>query len=243
LVATGETADPAFPDGSPELILNLADPFIAIDAEGRERSQPLAFLVGQITGPFHVRPSGRVDLVGIRLEACGATWLAENVGSLTDDYIDVGRVHGGALGRLRDELIICTSPEDRAARLDRALEPLIFSGRAPDPRVRAAVREIRASGGLVDIRQLAVDLRTTPRTLQRHFATDVGITPKMLARIVRFQHVFSAWREDSTTLSRVAAECGYFDHAHLVRDFRELAGEAPASFLADQPEFTRFFTS
>jgi transcriptional regulator GlxA family with amidase domain len=109
--------------------------------------------------------------------------------------------------------------------------------------VRAAVREIRASGGLVDVGALAPRLGIVSRTLQRRFATDVGITPKLLARIVRFQRVFSAWREDPSTLSRVAAECGYFDHAHLVRDFRELAGVAPARFLPNQPEFTRFFTS
>jgi AraC-like DNA-binding protein len=71
----------------------------------------------------------------------------------------------------------------------------------------------------------------------------VGITPKLLARIVRFQRVFSEWRADPKRLSRVAAECGYFDHAHLVRDFRELAGVPPAAFLPNQPEFTGFFTS
>ena len=65
------SADPAFPDGSPELILILADAFIAINAAGRGGAQPLAFLAGQITAPFHVRPSGRVDLVRIRLECCG----------------------------------------------------------------------------------------------------------------------------------------------------------------------------
>lgn len=64
---------------------------------------------------------------------------------------------------------------------------------------------------------LAKRLGTTPRTLQRRFATDVGITPKLLARIVRFQRVFSEWRADPTSLSRVAAECGYYDHAQLVR--------------------------
>lgn len=96
---------------------------------------------------------------------------------------------------------------------------------------------------MVDLGALAGRLKTSPRTLQRLFARDVGVSPKFLARMVRFQRVFSAWREDPTLLSRVAAQCGYFDHAHLVRDFKELAGVPPASFLPNQPEFTRFFTS
>lgn len=93
----------------------------------------------------------------------------------------------------------------------------------------------------MDVTGLAESLRTSPRTLQRLFARDVGISPKRLARIVRFQRVFAAWREDPDSLARVAAECGYFDHAHLVRDFRELAGLPPATFLENQPAFTRFF--
>lgn len=64
---------------------------------------------------------------------------------------------------------------------------------------------------------------------------------KLPARIRRFQRVFLAWRVDRRTLSRVAAECGYFDHPHLIRDFRDFAGSAPAAFLANQPEFTQFF--
>lgn len=237
---SGGVPEPALPDGSPELILNLADPFLAVAPDGSERPQPRCFLVGQITGPFVVRPSGAVDLVGVRLEACGATWLCDDLRALTDDFVDVeptlpalakSVARAGAGGA-----------SARARVLDAALPRLVRGGRAPDWRVRDAVSEIRSTHGSVDLGDLASRLGTSPRSLQRLFARDVGITPKRLARIVRFQHVFGAWREDPTRLSRVAAECGYFDHAHLVRDFRELAGVAPARFLPNQPAFTRFFT-
>jgi AraC-like DNA-binding protein len=231
-------ADPAFPDGSPELILNFGDPFIAVSADGSERTQPSVFLVGQITGPFHVRPSGRIDLVGVRLESHGATWLAEDLEALTDTFVAVT-----SLGEAARALEPLSEPAERAHALDAVLAPRIAAGRQADWRVADAVHAIRTSNGLVDVAELAGRLKTTPRTLQRLFARDVGIAPKHLARIVRFQRVFSAWRADPASLSRVAAECGYFDHAHLVRDFRELAGVPPAKFLPNQPEFTRFFTA
>jgi AraC-like DNA-binding protein len=230
--------DPAFPDGSPELIINLADPFIAVAADGSERPQPPVFLVGQITGPFRVRPSGAIDLVGVRLEAHGATWLADDLEALTDTFVAVT-----SLGEAVRSLEHAYDPAARSRILDNVLAPRLAAGRQPDWRVADAVHAIRSSNGLVDIAELAGKLKTTPRSLQRLFARDVGIAPKHLARIVRFQRVFSAWRADPDSLSRVAAECGYFDHAHLVRDFRELAGVPPAKFLPNQPEFTRFFTS
>lgn len=236
-------SDPALPDGSPELIFSLADPFIAQPKGGPERTQPDVFVVGQITAPFAVRPSGRATLVGVRLEAHAALWLQTDFRTMQDYEVDVSAFKDGALARLRNELATCATNEARAECLDVALRPLLAAGPHADWRVAAAVEAIRASRGLTDMAELAERLKTTPRTLQRLFARDVGLTPKFFARIVRFQHVFAAWRSDPTSLSSVAQECGYFDHAHLVRDFRELAGVPPATLRANMAPFTRFFTA
>lgn len=241
LTGDGRTADaePALPDGSPELIVNLGDPFLHRDAAGLSRTQPAAFLVGQISGPFHVRPTGRVALVAARLEAHGATALAADLRPLCDTWIDLS-THP-VLEELR-RAAKDAAPLELALRLGVLLPGLLLQGRQADWRVAAAVGRIRASGGAEDVGDIAAALRCSPRTLQRLFQRDVGITPKALARIVRFQRVFGAWREDPHSLARVAGECGYSDHSHLVRDFRELAGMPPASFLANQPAFSRFFT-
>ena len=148
------------------------------------------------------------------LRAC---WLSDDLSGLTQKVISVAGYHAGTLEQLRKKLKKLDDGAARVEWLDGVLPPLLAAGRRPDLRVRDAVREIGTSGGLVDIDDLAKRLGTTPRTLQRRFATDVGITPKLLARIVRFQRVFSEWRADPTSLSRRAAECGYYDHAQLVR--------------------------
>jgi AraC-like DNA-binding protein len=235
--------EPILPDGSPELILNLADPFEHVATNGRVTVQPSTFLVGQITGPFAVRPTGRVDLIAIRFESHGAALLHDDLGALTDHWAAAATLARGGVPALAEELARTPGAVDRAARVDDWVQRLV---RAPegdaDVRVAEAVHEIRRSRGAVRLDELAERLGTSLRSLQRLFATQVGLTPKALARIVRFQSVFQAWREAPQTVGRVAAECGYADHAHLVRDFRELAGSAPARLLAETPDFTRLFT-
>lgn len=238
-----EAAEPALPDGSPELIFNLADPFEHVSSRGRVRRQPRAFLVGQITGPMVVRPTGRVDLVAVRFEAFGATLLASDMSALTDRWIDVQSLRDRELPRLTRQLGRVGTLEDRMALLTDWLVSRATRVAGPDARVETAVRAIRSSHGALNLDDLCRELGVTPRTLQRLFKPQVGISPKLLARIVRFQRIFAAWRSDPSTLSRVAAECGYFDQPHMVRDFRQFAGAPPAGFLAALSPFTGFFVA
>jgi transcriptional regulator GlxA family with amidase domain len=114
------------------------------------------------------------------------------------------------------------------------------SGHADAP-VRAVVRQIVATRGAASVEDLAESEGVQLRTLQRRFLRQVGVSPKRLARIVRFHHVCLAWRRDPASLARVAADCGYCDESHLVRDFRAFVGEPPASFLRSLPTFTSHF--
>ena len=76
---------------------------------------------------------------------------------------------------------------------------------------------------------LAGELGLSTRQLERRFRTHVGLGPKLFARLTRFQH---AWRTAgcASSLAALAARAGYFDQAHLVRDFQEFAGIAPGAY-------------
>ena len=236
-------AEPALPDGSPELIFNLADPFEEVDAGGTASRQPPIMLVGQITRPMVVRATARIDMVAVRFEAHGASLLHDRMHQLTGRSVDAATLLDGALVPVAAGLARTTATERRVAVLDDVLMRLVARRPPPDRRVAAAVRSIRATHGAVDVDTLAREHALSPRSLQRLFGAQVGISPKLLARIVRFQRIFAAWRDDPRSLARVAAECGYYDQSHLVRDFRDFAGAPPAGFLAALPEFTAFFTS
>ncbi len=237
-----DAADPALPDGSPELIFNLGDPFAAHRDHGPPIQQPLIMLVGQITGPFLVGPTGRVDLIAVRFEAHGAALLHDDMAEMTGRWAGAYAIAQLDAESVHAALAAAPSRNERVALLDYALRQLRAT-HVPDPRVVQAVRAIRESNGMVPLDELARAIGVTPHCLQRLFSVQVGISPKLLARITRFQRVFSAWRAEPGSLARVAAECGYSDPSHLVRDVRDFAGAAPAAFLAEQPEFTGFFVA
>lgn len=236
-------AEPALPDGSPEFIVNLGEPFEYAADDGQPVRQPDVFLVGQITRPWRVQPTGRVELIAARFEAHGASLLYQPMRDLTDRWREFDAFAGKPVAALVEALSQTKSIQERGTHLCVALAQLRSQAPPPDPRVEAAVRAIRATNGNVVLDELAEGLGLTLRTLQRRFASNVGITPKMLVRIVRFQRVFQMVRQEPASLAGVAAECGYFDQSHMVRDFRDFAGEAPAKLLSAMPEFTAFFTA
>lgn len=240
-------ANPAYPDGSPELIFNFGAPFEQVLPDGRGVLQPMAFLVGQISRPMVVRPTGVIDLVAVRFEGHGASVLHRPMRALTDQWRSIenlgDRQLADALTRAHTEARALPSTDARIEHLSAALAGFSQAATPPDSIVGEAVGAIRQSHGMVRLDELAGRLGVTTRSLQRYFGEQVGITPKLLARIVRFQRVFAAVQHEPSALSQVALACGYYDQSHLVRDFQDFAGDAPTRALTEMPEFTAFFTA
>jgi len=107
--------------------------------------------------------------------------------------------------------------------LDRLLPVLLPSGRL---------------GHSLD--HLAAEACLSPRQFERSFVERVGLSPKLFARIARFDQAFRL-KEQRPGLDwlSVAVQCGYYDYRHLVRDFREFAGVTPPQLLAAETAHTR----
>lgn len=96
-----------------------------------------------------------------------------------------------------------------------------------------AARQIYASFGTVRVTELAETLNLSPRTLERQFAQQVGVSAKTLARVVRFDEVNFRIRSDpAVPMAELTFELGFFDQAHLINEFRALASITPGTFAA-----------
>jgi methylphosphotriester-DNA--protein-cysteine methyltransferase len=70
------------------------------------------------------------------------------------------------------------------------------------------------------------------KKLAADFREQVGVTPKLLARLVRFRRALALLQEGASSLTDAALDAGYYDHSHMTLDFRAFAGLAPGDFLA-----------
>jgi transcriptional regulator GlxA family with amidase domain len=101
----------------------------------------------------------------------------------------------------------------------------------PSPGVEWSWQRLRRTGGRASIGALAAELGWSHRRLIVRFREQIGLAPKTVARVLRFDRAVAALGSSgSRGFAEIALDCGYFDQAHLNRDFRELAGTTPTAF-------------
>lgn len=243
--ASGESeAQRVLPDGCPELIFNFGDPFQRLLENGRTEKQGRALVAGQLERAIRIRPTGAVRLLGLRFRPGGAhRFLGFPQNELTGRIQELEAVAGMWARPLISEVLDARTRGEAKAALERVLVRRRRERTEAEQGVEKAVDAILASGGMVLPGRLAEAMGISGRQLARRFERVVGLGPKRFCRIIRFQQVFRrVERGERVSWAAVAAECGYYDQAHLIKDFKEFSGETPpALFLQDSP-LTYYFT-
>ncbi len=134
-----------------------------------------------------------------------------------------------------------------AAHLGAAVRPLRPGALAPGRRatgrrpLRHCWRTLVAAGGRISVADLAADLGWSRQHLARRFRAEFGAGPKLAARILRFERARKLLQAPPPRrpLAEIALDCGFFDQAHLNRDFTELAGCTPTELLAEELPFVQ----
>jgi AraC-like DNA-binding protein len=125
--------------------------------------------------------------------------------------------------------------------VDRVLRSFAETNNATDWQIGAAVNGIMHADTVPDVRNVAAVVGLSLRQFQRRFKDEVGIAPKLFCRIQRFQRVFQALDSPGSTWVNTALRCGYYDQAHLIRDFRDFSGEPPVALLAAESDLASHF--
>jgi AraC-like DNA-binding protein len=237
---SGEQATPqrVVPDGHPELILNMGQPF-EVFREGQWQAQRRCFLAGQIDGPLLLRPGGRAHILGIRFHPEGAARLFNTpVDELTGQFAALSDL-SPTLAEACGQALAGVEPD--LAAIEAALFSAAERSRFADAAISEGVRRITRHRGATNLSRLARELNLSLRQFERRFVAAVGLPPKLFCRMQRFVQVFRVMSEPNGNWVDAALACGYYDQSHLIRDCKRLAGETPAALLADDADLARHF--
>ncbi|MEU4678178.1 AraC family transcriptional regulator [Micromonospora sp. NPDC023737] len=229
------------------LILGWGAPLDVIDPRSRQRSAygVNSFVAGTFdrwcrTETVGVGEGAQVLLAPLTARRILGLPLVE----LANRAADVAVLPGSWLDRLRQRLAETPAWSQRFALLDEVFTARLAASAPADPRVAWAWRRLDASGGRVGIGLLADEVGWSRRHLAARFRHEVGLSPKTTARLLRFQRAYAALTGPLLPVSPapdlgpfdsgadVAARFGYYDQSHLIRDFREFAGDTPAALSA-----------
>lgn len=228
------------PTGSYTLILSFGPPLRLHGPAGP--SIPASFLAGMhdaavVTEFVGVQHGLQVDLTPLGAYTLLGTPLTNIAPRL--DELDVPE-----LAALPERLAAAAGWPARFALTDAVLLRLAAAARAePDPEVEHVWRQLASSGGTAPIGTLAAETGWSRRHLLTRFRGQIGLAPKAMGRVLRLQRAANlivptlssggAGRPTGKLFSDVAARCGYADQAHLVREFRELAGCTPSEYRGE----------
>ena len=173
---------------------------------------------------------GSIDLKLNPLGAYTATGLP--LSELTGACVPLEDVFGAAARELVTRVRESAEWDARFDLVEAFLLARLVDGPQPDPAVVWAWERLRRSHGDVRVQELACQLGCSRRYLRDAFVRQVGVSPKMVGRLMRFQHVRERIERAPARWCEVAYSAGYADQSHLNREFRDLAGTTPSDFVS-----------
>jgi AraC-like DNA-binding protein len=188
-----------------------------------------SFVAGITDGPVLVGHAGSASCLQVDLTPLGARRLTGMpMSEMANQSVPIDDV----LGRFGRELVqrVGEAPDwaARFALVDDAIRARLRDTSSVDAGIEWSLRRIVDSGGSTGIGQLAAELGWSHRRLISRYRDGVGLPPKAVARIVRFERLATMLTADpSADWAHLALTCNYFDQAHMAREVRELADITP----------------
>jgi len=229
------------PTGTVELIINLAQDENAIfDTEDTTRveTREAGLVCGPQTSYFLIETSLPTRVAGVHFRPGGSfPFMRPPAHEFLDRRVSLGDVWGTAAVSLRDRLLEAPSAEAILDALGEALRERAARPLEGHAAVRYALRELDRVPHTRTIADLTAQIGLSARRFIDVFTAEVGLRPKAYCRIRRFQEVVRRVHSGRwIDWTSVAMDCGYFDQAHFIRDFRAFSGLNPSTYLAIRGE-------
>lgn len=218
------------PSSELQMIFHYKTPFREVDRRDRHFIQPQSLICGQQTEYKDIVSSDSVGMLAVVFYPYAlSSFLPNLVSELTNQSVSLDNLFPAETNQLQESIIEANNIHSRILLIENfLLKKLSISNSFSI--AREAVNIITKVNGQITVSEIANKLNVSKRQLERIFLANVGISPKKLGRIIRFNTSIKLFSKVEP-LTTLAYEAGYFDQSHLVRDFREFSGLSPKTFF------------
>jgi AraC-like DNA-binding protein len=219
------------------LVISFGAPFRIADAADAERmtEHPLGFVGGLSEAHAVSQATGDVQCIQVMLTPLGAHRLLGGLPmhALANRTVGLDALLGAEGERLASRLHDAPGWEARFGIVDGWMAERVGRADAPPAGVAHAWRRLGESDGRMEMGALAREIGCSRKYLAARFREHVGLAPKAVARVLRFERATRLLGRAGADVrwSALALACGYYDQAHLIRDFRQFSGQTPGAYL------------
>ncbi|MFY0591013.1 AraC family transcriptional regulator [Roseivirga sp.] len=233
-------SDVFFADGCIEIVFNLN-----IDFYRDKEKENWAKIIGQITKPLHIEAEGKGKSFGIWFTPHGFSRLAQlPLQSINDRAIALDNLFPQTLIENIGEYLESGDIKRLVSEINNYFELQIISRAATrkDKLVSYAVQRLSTNERHIAIDKLAEECGVSLRYLQHVFLEKIGLSPKKLQRIIRFQSAIRVLNQNPLpTLTHTGYDVGYADQSHFIRDFKAFSGFTPSQFQSNTQLLNQYF--
>lgn len=216
------------------LVISFAEAFaIGLGRTPGDNDRYASFAAGLYAGPVMIESFGGACCIQVNFTPLGARqFFGLPMSELRDRIVGLDDALGFDGIALREQLGEASDWDTRFDVAENYIAGRLAEAHELSPEIAWAYRTVVASGGRTRVAALAGEIGWSRKHLAARFTDAIGIGPKTLSLIVRFNRALSLSRRQDDDWAGIAADCGYADQAHLVREFRQLAGETPTALAA-----------
>lgn len=223
-----------YPTGNATIVLHYGNPSKFQQLESSEYIEPTLVICGQQTNYYDVSLSGKTGMILIAFKPHGVkSFFNIPITEILNENISLQNLANNEVNELEDKLLIARNNTQRIIHLENFLTERLTHNN-DFKRIEYAVELIENSKGQMKTHDIAIEVCLGIKQFERVFSKNVGINPKKYASIVRLKNVIQLKRKhNNISMSQLAYESGYFDHAHFIHDFEGFTGLSPKEFFSD----------
>ena len=224
------------PDGSMELVINLREDKVRMYDRrdiGQCQSFPGSILIGAQSEFFVIDTAEQAGVMGVHFKPGGAfPFFKLPAGELQNEYVALETLWGRDAEDLRERLLAASTVDGKFRILEHYLWKRLAKPLERHPAVGFALREFQGTRTVADV---SGEIGLSARRFIEVFTDEVGLTPKLFCRVQRFQEtVRRIGMGRRVDWAGMALDCGYFDQAHFIHDFRAFSGLSPSAYAAQR---------